>query len=265
MEQLNKTNYYSVEMSMEYLGYTQYKDFMECENKALAKCKGLYKSVKTTALLVGSYVDAYFSNEMEEFKAENPEIFKKDGTLKADYLQADKIIEKIKSQPFFYRYLRGKSQEIITGIINGVKFKGKIDSLLDDCIVDLKVMASLEPVWVRELDSETGFYKNVLKNIILAYRYDIEGAIYQELYYQMTGKKLPFILAIATKEDGTNLKLVEIPQEYLDRALEEVKQNAPRIDAIKKGLIEPTHCGKCEVCYEQVVVDHIDSLEVLNP
>ena len=48
----------------------------------------------STALLVGSYVDRCFEGpkSFEHFKAEHPEIFKKDGTLKADYSKAEELI-----------------------------------------------------------------------------------------------------------------------------------------------------------------------------
>ena len=52
---------------------------------------------KTTALLVGSYIDAYFSNEMDEFTKNNPEIFNaRTGELKSDYKKCEDIISFIK-------------------------------------------------------------------------------------------------------------------------------------------------------------------------
>ena len=92
---LTNDNYFSIEASKEYFSVSQYKSFMECEAKAMAEIRGEWKQKKTTALLVGSYVDAYFEGTLDTFKLENPEIFKKDWTLKADYVQADEIIKRI--------------------------------------------------------------------------------------------------------------------------------------------------------------------------
>ena len=49
---------------MEYMSVSQFKAFEKCQHLALAKVKGKYKREKTTALLVGSYVDAYFEGTL---------------------------------------------------------------------------------------------------------------------------------------------------------------------------------------------------------
>ena len=58
----------------------------------------------------------------------------------------------------------------------------------------------------------------------------------------------PFIIAATTKEESPDKALIQIDQEYLDKALEEVKELAPRYDLIKRGLLEPMGCGNCPVC-----------------
>ena len=87
---LNNDNYFSKDANMTYMSATQFKDFLNCEAAALARVKGEYADEHTTPLLVGSYVDAHFSGEIEKFTAEHPEIFnKRTGELKADYRKAD--------------------------------------------------------------------------------------------------------------------------------------------------------------------------------
>ena len=81
-------NYYSPEMNMAYMGSTQFKAFEKCEAAALAELKGEYHPPSSTALLVGGYIDAWFSGELPLYQAQHPEIFKRDGTLKAEYLRA---------------------------------------------------------------------------------------------------------------------------------------------------------------------------------
>lgn len=248
MEKLTNENYFSQEANLEYMSASQYKDFKECEVHALAKLKGEYVEEKSKALLVGSYVDAYFSNEMEQFKLENPQIFKKDGTLLKDFEKANDIIAAIESDPFMLKFLQGEHQVIMTGEISGVPFKIKVDSLFDFVIVDQKIMSSIrELVW--QYDEEQG--RNVQVDFIKAYGYDIQGAIYQEIVRQNTGKKLPFVLAVTTKEECPDKELIEIDQEYLDKALEEVKKNCKRYQAIKLGVLDPQGCGKCPSCRSQ--------------
>jgi hypothetical protein len=169
---LTEANYHSPEASTLYMGSSQFKAFQSCPAAALAACRGEYRQEKTTALLVGSYVDAHFSHTMDLFKAQNPDIFKRDGTLKAEYLQADEIIARIERDETLLYYLTGMTQTIMTGEIAGVKFKIKPDVLHPNGIVDLKVMRDFAPVWV-DGQGKLPF--------IEAWGYDIQGAIYQEI------------------------------------------------------------------------------------
>ena len=257
--ELNKENYYSTEANLEYMSASQFKDFEKCERHALAKLVGEYQEESTKPMLIGSYVDSYFSNELEEFKERNPQIFKKDGTLLKDFEKANEIIEAIKNDPMFLQHISGANQVIMVGTINGVKFKIKIDSLLENAIVDLKVMSSItDLVWAQD---EEGNWKKI--DFVANYGYDIQGAIYQEIVRQNIGKKLPFILAPITKEENPDKALIEIDQYYLDKALEKVKASCERYDLIKKGIIEPVGCGQCPSCRKDKKVTEIVSYKEL--
>lgn len=64
--QLTSENYYSQEANKEYMSVSGYKDFagtygkMPCEFYGMEKLNGRWEDEKSTALLVGSYVDSYF-------------------------------------------------------------------------------------------------------------------------------------------------------------------------------------------------------------
>ena len=124
-------NYFSREMNMAYMGATQFKAFDRCEAAALAELRGEYVPAASTALLIGSYVDAYFSGELPVFQAQHPEIFKRDGSLKAEFVHAQDVIARMEADELYMLLLSGKKQVILTGEIAGVPFKVKIDSLLD--------------------------------------------------------------------------------------------------------------------------------------
>ena len=94
-------NYYSREANEAYMSVSQFKSFERCEAAAMAELRGEYVRQKTTALLVGSYVDAYFEGTLPVFKGQHPEIFKRDGSLKADYIKAEQIIQRCESDPLF--------------------------------------------------------------------------------------------------------------------------------------------------------------------
>ena len=62
---LTDENYYSQEANMQYMSASQFKSFRKCESAALAELRGEWGKKDTLALRVGSYVDAYFSGELE--------------------------------------------------------------------------------------------------------------------------------------------------------------------------------------------------------
>ena len=237
---LTANNYYSREANMQYCSVSQIKAFMKCPAAALAELNGEYQREQTTALLVGSYVDAWFSGEMEQFTAEHPEIFKRDGTLKAEYTQADQIISRVSKDEMFMEYMSGDKQVIMTGEIEGVSVKIKCDSLLPDKIVDLKIMRDFEPIYDPDVCSRVPFW--------VAWKYDLQAAVYQEIVYQNTGKRLPFFLAAATKEKVTDYNIYHLVQGDLDVALQTVKDNIVRFDAMKKGIIPADRCECCDYC-----------------
>ena len=242
---LNNRNYHSRKMNKIYFSVSQFKSFMKCPACAIAEIKGKYKREQTTALLVGSYIDAYFEGTLDKFIKKNPEMFKKNGTLKADFQQAEDIIKRLLKDKLFMKYMNGKKQVIMTGEICGVPFKIKIDVLHDDKIVDLKIVRDFENI----RDDEEGWlpwYE--------FWKYDLQGAAYQEIVRQNVGKKLPFYLNAATKEKTTDLDIIHLPQKMLDFQLEKIEADIVRFDAMKKGIIEAERCGKCEYCKQTKVL-----------
>lgn len=242
---LTKKNYFSPKANKEFMSVSQFKSFSKCQHSALAELKGIYQRETTTALLVGSYVDAYFEGELDKFIQEHPEILKKDGTLKSEYVKAEEIIDRIRMDKLFMEYVSGKNQVIMTGTINGVDIKIKIDSLHNDKIVDLKIVKDFEPIYEEE-KGRLPWWEY--------WGYDLQGAVYQEIVRQNTGLTLPFYLAAATKEKTTDIDILHIPQKHLDYAMENFKENVFLYDAIKKGIIEPERCEKCDFCKETKVL-----------
>lgn len=252
---LNNDNYFSRDNEMNYFGSTQFKRFLKCEAEAMAILNGDYVPEKSTALLVGSYVDAYFEGTLDEFIDDHPEIInKRNGALKADYAQANDIIERCKRDKMFMRYMGGEKQAVITAKLFGYPFKIKIDSYHPGkMIVDLKVMKDFEPVYVPG-QGKVPFYE--------AYGYDIQGAIYQAVEQQFqinsgnkNANKLPFYLAAATKQkDATDIEIFKIPQHKLDSALKIVQHYIEEFAGVKAGEIYPRRCEKCAWCRQTKVL-----------
>ncbi len=232
---LTAENYFSQEANQAYMSVSQFKAFEKCEAAALAELNSTYKREKSTALLVGTYIDAYFEGTLGAFKAENPEIFMKNGALKAGYRKAEDIIQRIENEPAFMEMLSGQKQVIKTGLIDGIPVKIKMDVYFpNEKIVDLKIMRNFEPIW-KDGQKMPWF---------AAWGYDLQGAVYQVI----EGNHLPFYLAAATKEPVTDIQGLYIPQEYLDERMEYFRGMAPRYAAIKRGEIAPTRCEHCDFC-----------------
>ena len=276
---LDSENYYSVEANMRYVSVSQYKKFAGsvyindyCEAAALAEAKGEIERPTTTALLIGSYVDEALTGDLDKFKAEHPEVFvskgDRKGELKSDYLQAETMIARARKDPTFMAYVDGGvHQAIYTGQIEGVDVKIKIDHIpylhgKPVALVDLKTVRSMEETF-RVPDSGE-FITWVEK-----WQYDLQGAVYQCIYEQNTGVKLPFYIAAILKDKDSagvahpRLKIIQIPQTKLDERLVEVKQNIGKIQMIKDGEIDPVACGHCDYCADTLPCDIITMDELI--
>ena len=264
---LTSENYYSKEANIDYMSASQYKAFRKCEAAAMAELSGEIERKNTAALSVGSFIDAYFSGEMEQFKAQNPGIFTKKEELRAEYIKAMEAAKRIERDELARMLISGRHQVIKTGKIGGVWFKSKYDSLLSSnavenickkfpavralvpfggaMIVDLKYMKDFDDIY----DDDMGEYVNFIEY----WGYNYQGAIYQAI----DKRHAPFVILGVTKDDTPDLNAFYVPDEDLADCIAEIETNAPRYDAIKKGKTAPTGCGKCAYCRSQKKLDEI--------
>lgn len=235
-----RNNYYTSEMDSIYFSASQVKSFLSCEARTLAELTGEWNPPPSEALLVGSYVDEYFTGPKSyaRFLEDHvSELFnKRTGDLKAPYKHANVMIERARADPVFMEYMRGQKQKIVTGEIDGIQFKAKFDVYRKgERIVDLKTTKDFQPRYV-EGQGRISFAD--------AFGYPLQMAIYQYL----EGNHLPCYLAVVTKEDPPDIAVIQIDQARLDSEMEFLRAKLPRLDAIKRGLIEPERCGKCAYC-----------------
>ena len=250
---LTSEAYYSPEANAAYFSVSQFKDFQKCPAMAMAKLRGEYVPEQGRALLLGSYVDEMLTgseDSVKQFLVEHmSELFKKNGDRYADVQQADEAILRIKKQPVMMHYLSGEHQVIMTGEIEGVPFKIKMDSYKPgEYIADLKYMASLRS-------------PNLFEPLIQYWGYDLQAAVYQEIVRQNTGETLPFFFVVATKEKPAHLSVGKMPVWDLEDGLEEVRKNIALYQQIKLGSIEPERCEdyNCEYCTStKVITEPID-------
>lgn len=277
---LTNKNYYGTKANQLYMSVSQFKEFEKCEAMAMAKLKGEYEQPSSPALFLGSFVDEMLTgtkkSQIDFIVEKRSEIFQKSSSLSkytdeelaalikgyvwdifkadnkpyAEIVQALDTIARIKKQPLMMKHFKSRHQVIMTGEIAGVPFKIKMDNYKPgEFISDGKYMASLRS-------------PNLFEPMVKYWGYDKQGAIYQEIVYQNTGKRLPFYLDIGTKEKPAHLAVAEIKQYDLDEALEWVKRKAPRYQAIKNGEIAPERCEEydCGYCTEtNIITEPIDS------
>lgn len=252
--ELNKDNYFSQEAMKAYWSVSLFKEFNKCEACGFAQVHGAYKREETDALLIGQYVDNFFSGEMPDFiEKHTGSMFKKDGSLYAKFDQANKIIERVSSDPLMSEYLTGDKQTIMTAELFGVPWKIKMDVYTGKRIVDLKCVKDFEEIY------EPGYgYRSWIEY----WGYDIQGAVYQKVVELNTGKRLPFYIAAVTKEKVPDIKVIQIPQHILDGALNLVEAKIERFDLIKNWEVEPIRCERCDYCKQTKVLTAPEVYEI---
>ena len=239
---LTNGNYFDTEANKAFWSVSLFKAFDKCEASGLAQVRGQYKRETTDALLIGSYVDAYFTGDFDKFRTEHEdEIYTKKGTLRANFETANKCINAVECQPLMMEYLEGDHQVIRTGSLFGVDWKIKMDVFNGERIVDLKCVKDFEPIY------KEGFGR---LNWIEYWGYDLQGAVYQKIEQisSQRDKPLPFYIVAVTKEKVPDIAVIRLPQHVLDTALKVVEAKIDEFDLVKSGEIPPERCGHCEWC-----------------
>ena len=244
--QLTSDNYYGKEAGAAYFSASQIKAFKKCEASALAEIRGEYERETSTALLQGQFVDEALTGNFGEWVLKHPEISKRDGNLKAEFMLAQEMVTRARRDSVFMEYMDGNHQTIMAGKIFGVPFRGKFDVLGKGRIVDLKTVRDMNPVYMPgqgRVDFAT------------AWDWPLQMAIYQKLYEVNLGVKLPCYLAVITKETPCDIAVIQVEQERMDAEIAWLETALPRYEAIKDGIIEPERCGHCAYCRETKVLD----------
>lgn len=278
----------------EYMSVSAFKMYEKCEVLGLEG----FSNDKSSALLFGSYIDAYVEGTLDKFITDNPDMFvtriaenestvsmlkaidekyvtRNDTlvaklvseakelypecfdvktTIKSDFNLAQDICDYIDADERIQQFLSGDKQTIMTGKIEGVPFKIKMDSYAKSiAISDLKVM--------RSVTDSRGNYVDFISQ----WGYDLQLSAYQEIVFQNTGEKLPCYIVAVTKETPINSVIVQIPQSILDSALYRMQSSIKRLYDVKMGTEEPVGCGICKSCIsKRTVTPIISMLELIN-
>lgn len=258
--QLNKHNYFSLEADKEYFSVSQFKAFKECEAKVIAKLNGEWKEKENEAFLLGSYVHAWSEGTLKEFKNENPQLFKKDGTLYAKYELGDKMISALANDLLVERVREGQKEVIITAELFGAKWKCMMDIYNPSrkVFADIKTTRSIHQKYWNE-------YEGIKQNFIQYYDYLLQMAIYAEIERLNRGEEdyfQPHIIAV-DKQDPPDKAVIFVGTDFIKHKLLEVEVLLPRFIKVKNGEEKPIGCGQCDYCRSVKQLDSILRLEEL--
>ena len=249
MLKLTHENYFSPQAMKEYMSRGQYKGFAyECEAKEMAKLEGRWVEETSIALKVGSYTHSWNQGNRREYISENADMFKKDGSLKAEYLVADKMIATLERDELARYCLEGEKEVIVTAFMYGCWWKVMLDVQNNERrrIVDLKTTRSItERVWDEETRKKVSFVE--------AYSYCLQAAIYSEGERISEGREpgdySEFLIVAVSKEKQPDKAIINMTDNArLVEELAKVEANMPRILAVKSGEVEPVRCEGCDFC-----------------
>ena len=266
MDLLGK-DYYSAASARRYWSISQYKRFRECEARALAELEGEWEDQRdNTALLVGNMVHSYFESPEahKKFMDENADVMiskagKTKGQLKADFLVGQRMIERLEADSQFMDYYVGQKEVAVTGEIEGVEFKGKIDCLNVEkgYFVDIKTTKSDidSMVWVQ--DEASG--RNIQVRWFEAWGYILQMAAYKKMLKEQYGKEFTPVIYAVTKESTPDTRAIVFQsQEKLDYELSELSMLIKHLDDVKKGKEEAKPCGHCEYCKTKALSQRVE-------
>ncbi|HFU4464738.1 TPA: PD-(D/E)XK nuclease-like domain-containing protein [Streptococcus suis] len=271
MKTLTQDNYYE---DKDYLSVSRFKQYLECEAKALALDTGKWVDDRDQKpLLFGNYVHSYFESAeahqkfLEEHRSDLFSSRKPYGLL-SDYKLADKVIATLKTDELFNNLYHGRKDDqvekemIVTGTIAGVPFKGKIDAInhTRGYMVDLKTMKTIYgEEWCQELRRKV---PGAIANIV-NFHYHVQATVYQELLKQMTGRSYRPLIVAVSKENEPDKEIFSLDEEMLSEGLEFVSERASHIWDVATGKVGPIKCGNCNYCRSKKKLNRIVSIREL--
>ncbi len=261
---LNRDNYYDRTTDVLYQSPTFFKKFLSCEAETMAEINGEYKPpIDNKALLVGNYLHSYFESleAHQQFIDEHKkEMFskRKPFGLLSDYKKADGMIDTLKNDSNFKKLYQGQKETIVTGQIDGVSWKGKIDCLNLDrgYFIDLKTTQDIHKRYWNTKDREW-------ESFIAHWNYQLQMYVYQQLIYQTFGVMCePYIVAVS-KEKVPGKAIVSISDKRLQEAEYQIDEVQEHIEDVKNGIVKPTRCERCDYCKSTATLNDIVDMDDL--
>lgn len=222
--------------------------FLGCESAAMALMNGTYENPSKTAFIEGHMLHAWQEDRLEEFKANNPDIYSSRGVtagqLKSNFQHCNKMIEVLENDPMVLEVLSGQKEVIMTAELFGVQWKIMIDSYRPDvgAFADLKALMNMK----KHYNDHSMTYENFIDY----YGYNIQMAVYAEVE-RIANKQdqhlFPHIVVV-TKEEIPDHEIIMFDHEDIKQGLFIVERHIERVKAVKSGNEEPIRCERCDYC-----------------
>jgi hypothetical protein len=250
---LTKENYFSLEANRHYMSVSQFKGFLPsyegCEARSMAQLDGEYQRPDSTAFAEGHYVHAWNEGTLDEFKANNPDLYSgrgpTAGQLKANFQHCNKMIEVLENDPLVMQALDGQKEVIMTTELFGIPWKVMLDSYQPKVgiFADLKALKEIGGKWWNK---EAQCYENFLDH----YGYTIQMAVYAEVEKRVSQREnwaIPHMVVV-TKQDPPDHDIFYFDYDLIESSLLIVDKHIERVKAVKSGEQEPIRCEKCDYC-----------------
>lgn len=176
---------------------------------------------------------------------------------KAEYILADQMILKAKSDAAFMNVMTGAHEQTFTANLFGHPWKVRLDVWDADgkMINDLKTCKDFSDGWIEVFDEENDKVVNRKVPFYEAWNYHRQLAIYRAIVFEETGIKSEFqTISAITKQEFPDIDILDFSSpEHLERfdiELSKVADQTEKIIAIKAGEEMPKPCQRkdCPVC-----------------
>lgn len=247
---LNKDNYYSIEANREYLSVSQFKGFLPsyggCEARSMAELAGEYTRPDKTAFDEGHYLHSWNEGTLDEFKANNPDLYSSRGPtagqLKSNFKHCDKMIATLESDELVMKVLAGQKEVIRTAELFGAKWKIMMDSYQQGlAFADLKAIKDM---------SDKFWNGQIYENFVDHYGYNVQMGVYAEIERRSSKSEnwlLPHMVVV-TKQDPPDKDIYYFDFNNIQAGLNIVENNIGRVLEVKSGRSAPVRCEKCDYC-----------------
>ncbi len=263
--QVTEKNYFDPDLRMPYMSVSQYKDFAGpegCEARALATIRGTWQRPSKGAFIVGHYVEMAVTGDpnFAAYCEKNAEhILTKGGKKRAEFVTADRCVERLRNSQEAMMFIAGthvQHEVPLSGMVDGVLWKGLADFVIESMktVADLKAMKDFARAWtIRMVEGEK---RNVKVEWFEQYKYPFQLWLYGKLLCQMHGWEegdIRRVLVAVTKQTPCALRcLLFSDLRRLELYADKFLVALPRVQAVKRGDVEPTYCrsNDCAYCRE---------------